>query len=142
MKISLAFGKALYPDAQWQQLENLWNRFYPTHSLPQQKQTLLRQIEETIPAFVQLVIRYRPAKLRGKTLASVFPIAARQPKQLRELYQHWKKNPDAIWQVRPALAFAVLGQARADHRITPDKESVLLKDLLTYWATREIIVNP
>lgn len=141
VKISLAFGKALYPDAQWQQLENLWNRFYPTYSLPEQKQTLLRQIEETIPAFVQLVIRYRPAKLRGKTLASIFPIAKRQPRQLRQLYQHWKKKPDVIRQVRPALVFAVLGQARADHRITPEKETVMLKELLTHWATKREIVN-
>lgn len=134
VKISLAFGQALYPDAQWKRLEGFWNNAYPIQHLPANKQTLLRQIEACIPAFVEQVIEHRPAKLQGKTLASVFPLAARQPQQLRQLQRAWKKNPQAIYQARPALVFAVLGQARADHRITPEEESALLKGVLREWA--------
>jgi len=50
------------------------------------------------------------------------------------LQREWKKNPKAIYQARPALVFAVLGQARADHRITPEEESGLLKRVLMEWA--------
>ena len=35
---------------------------------------------------------------------------------------------------RPALAFAVLGQARAEGKISPEQESAQLADLLTTWA--------
>jgi len=134
VKISLAFGQVLYPDAQWKRLENFWNNAYPTHKLPANKQALLQLIEASIPAFVELVIQHRPAKLQGKTLASVFPLAARQPQQLRQLQREWKKTPQAIQKARPALVFAVLGQARADHRITPEEESGLLKRVLMEWA--------
>lgn len=134
VKISLAFGQALYPDAQWKRLENFWNNAYPTHKLPANKQALLQLIEACIPAFVELVIQHRPGKLQGKTLASVFPLAARQPQQLRQLQREWKKTPQAIQKARPALVFAVLGQARVDHRITPEEESGLLKRMLMEWA--------
>lgn len=135
-KISLAFGKALYPDPQWDRLNALWDRFYPVGRLPQEKQAMLRQLEDALPDFVGLVVRYRPARLRGKTLASIFPVGTRQPAQLRRTYMHWKKHPAAIRQARPALVFAVLGQARTDHRITPEKESALLREMLTYWAMK------
>jgi hypothetical protein len=36
----------------------------------------------------------------------------------------------------PSLVFAVVGQARADGTITPDEESRLLSNMLTYWALR------
>jgi hypothetical protein len=38
--------------------------------------------------------------------------------------------------MRPALAFAVIGQARADNQISPEQESRLIGDLLTHWALR------
>jgi hypothetical protein len=36
--------------------------------------------------------------------------------------------------VSPTLAFAAIGQARADGKITPEKESETLAHLLTHWA--------
>ena len=36
----------------------------------------------------------------------------------------------------PTLAFAVLGQARASGRLTPERESALLRRLITTWAVR------
>jgi hypothetical protein len=136
VKISLAFGKALYPDPQWDHLDELWRRLYPTGNLPAGKQALLRQLEDTLPDFVRLVTRYRPARLHGRTLASIFPVKTRQPAQLRRTYLYWNKRPSAMRQARPALVFAVLGQARADHRITPERESALLRGMLMNWAMK------
>jgi hypothetical protein len=36
----------------------------------------------------------------------------------------------------PTLAFAVLGQARLDGRIDPERESELIAKLLRHWAWR------
>jgi hypothetical protein len=93
-------------------------------------------LEDALPDFVRLVVRYRPARLRGRTLASIFPVKTRQPEQLRRTYLYWNKRPSAMRRARPALVFAVLGQARADHRITPERESALLRGMLMNWAMR------
>jgi hypothetical protein len=34
----------------------------------------------------------------------------------------------------PTLAFAVIGQARSDGRMSPEQESAILAKLLTHWA--------
>jgi hypothetical protein len=39
----------------------------------------------------------------------------------------------------PSLVFAVLGQARADGKLSPEDESDLLVKLLTYWAMRSTL---
>ena len=39
----------------------------------------------------------------------------------------------------PSLVFAVLGQARADGKLSPEDESDLLAKLLTYWAMRSTL---
>ena len=38
---------------------------------------------------------------------------------------------------KPTLAFAVIGQARADGAISPQQESQTLGELLTLWAVRD-----
>ena len=40
---------------------------------------------------------------------------------------------------KPTLAFAVIGQARADGAISPQKESQTLGGLLTRWAVDDAI---
>jgi len=39
----------------------------------------------------------------------------------------------------PTLAFAVLGQARLDGRLSPEKESELTASLLRHWAWRSTV---
>jgi len=136
VKISCAFGQALYPDKQWGQLNRLWSRLYPVGKLPAKQRRLIALLEATIPAFVQHVIRHRPSLLKGKAVGSIFPTQKRQPKRLRSLYQKWKTKPMLAKRSRPALVFSVLGQARADHRISPEKEAKLLTDLLRHWAMK------
>jgi hypothetical protein len=38
--------------------------------------------------------------------------------------------------VSPTLAFAIIGQAKANGDLGPEAESRLLAELLTYWALR------
>jgi hypothetical protein len=46
------------------------------------------------------------------------------------------KTPATLRAAPPSLAFAVIGQARADGTITPEKEGSLLAELLKHWAVR------
>ncbi|MDZ4150289.1 hypothetical protein [Methylicorpusculum sp.] len=39
-----------------------------------------------------------------------------------------------MYRTSPILAFAVIGQARSDGRLSPEEESVILAKLLTHWA--------
>jgi hypothetical protein len=58
----------------------------------------------------------------------------RQPRRLAQLYRDWSAEPQAMYRASPTLAFAVIGQARADGRASPEDESQLLAKLLTHWA--------
>lgn len=134
VKISIAFGAAMYPDPQWHRLDQLWNQLYPLSKLSRDQQQLIRQLEDTIPAFVQHVLRHRTPILQGRTLVSVFPVRKRQPARLRQLFKQWQGRWSLAQRFKPSLTFAVLGQARADQRLSPTREARLLTDLLRHWA--------
>ena len=134
VKISIAFGKLLYPDDQWQRLERLWETFYPTTALAPATLQLLQQFEPVLPRFAQLMKTHRPPKLNGKQLHEIFPLHERQPQQLRAHYQQWKKDMNLLAKQRPSLVFAAVGQARADNVITPFTENRLLTKMLRHWA--------
>ena len=44
-----------------------------------------------------------------------------------------------MYRTRPTLVFAALGQARADGRLSPEDESVLIGKLLTFWALKTVL---
>ncbi|HEX7848016.1 MAG TPA: hypothetical protein VF476_19595, partial [Chitinophagaceae bacterium] len=134
VKLSLAFGKALYPHAQWTRYEALWERMYPDSEAHQTTRFLMKELESAMPEFVQLVINHRPVTLKGKKLMEVFPANERQPAQLQHLFNLWRFSPDEISKARPTLVFAVIGQARADATIEAAKESELLSKWLSNWA--------
>lgn len=134
VKISIAFGRALYPDPQWDRLEQTWERLYPTEGQPAAQRDLIRLLSSVLPDFVQTVIRHRPAALRGKKLAEAFPLAERQPAKLRQIFQTWRQRPSAAYRARPGLLFAVVGQARADFVISPSAENRTLTEMLYQWA--------
>lgn len=133
VKISIAFGRMLYPDPQWDALEQQWGSLYPTAELPPQKQAMIRQLEQTLPQFVRLVAEHR-SKTIPTTLLAIFPYRQRQPDQLRALYTQWRANPKQMVAAAPSLAFAVIGQAKADGLLSAPQESKLLMRLLTGWA--------
>ena len=69
----------------------------------------------------------------------VLDVAERQPVRLQALFTRWRRLPPQMYRAPPSLVFAVLGQARADGRLSPENESELLGKLLTHWALRSTL---
>ena len=129
-------GKALYPDAQWDAMSELWEELYPVEHASAPQRAKLEALGSEIPALVSLLVAQPIRRAGGRTLADILPIAARQPAALRALFHDWRGNLDAAASARPSLVFAAFGQARADGVITPEEESRTLATLLTDWALR------
>jgi hypothetical protein len=134
VKISLMLGRTLFPHPQWDALERQWEALYPTAELPPDKRQLLGQLQARLPAFARLVLEHRPKALRGRRVREAFPVAERQPTRLRALFDEWQQQPSAREKSPPTLVFAVIGQAKADGRLTAEQEYELLTHLLTRWA--------
>jgi hypothetical protein len=139
VKLSCAMGDALYPHPQWKALAQLWDSFYPLTDVKPQARTVLEQLQASIPEFVGVLLNHRPKALQGKSLREVMPLQERQPAQLAAFYEAWRRSPEQMQAARPTLAFAVIGQARADGKITPEVESQTLAQLLTFWAMRSAL---
>lgn len=139
VKLSAAIGEALYPHPQWRQLSATWESFYPRHDMTPQTNAVLDALQESMPAFVALLINHRPKSLRGRSLREVLETAQRQPARLSALYRDWHANPPEMYRTTPSLVFAVIGQARSDGKISPEDESTLLCKLLTFWALRATV---
>jgi hypothetical protein len=136
VKLSCAMGHGLYPHPQWDRWARLWESFYPRAGLDQEKERLITVLEATLPGFVALLVNHRPKALRGKSLGEVMSVDQRQPSRLAALYQEWRTSPAQMRTVAPSLVFAVIGQARADGRLSPEEESRILTEMLNYWALR------
>ena len=139
LKLSCAFGDALYPDPQWRELATLWDRLYPPARLPAARREQLAVLEATMPALVTQIVDHRPRLLRGRSLREILPLAERTPAQLAALFPRWRRNTALMRAAAPSLAFAVLGQARAQGRLTPEAESRIFRSLLTHWALRRAV---
>ncbi len=139
VKLSCAMGNALYPHPQWARLAAMWEGYYPLKSLSPSKQRFFAAVEAHIPQFVRLLVNHQPPSLYGRSLGEVMAFADRKPDRLRQLHQAWRGRPERMNQAAPSLAFAVIGQARVDGRLTPEQEGPLLIDLLTYWALRNTL---
>jgi hypothetical protein len=92
-----------------------------------------------VPAFVALLINHRPRRLRGRSLIEVMDVAERRSAHLAALFAAWRRGPAAIYRAPPSLVFAVLGQGRAEGRLSPEAESRLLGKLLSHWALRSTL---
>jgi hypothetical protein len=139
VKLSCALGRALYPDPQWNRVEALWGAYYPLAGLDARRAELLERLQTHIPGFVSLLVNHRPPSLRGRSLLEAMDTDQRQPWRLRELFQGWRRRPVEMYRAPPALVFAVIGQARADGKLSPEDESTLLDKLLTHWALRSTL---
>jgi hypothetical protein len=93
----------------------------------------------SIPPFVHLLLNHRPASLRGESIHEAMRVEGRQPAHLRELYRAHGRSFRRLRALPPSLAFAVLGQARADDGLSPELEGRMLADLLTFWALRSTL---
>ena len=139
VKLSCAIGQALYPHPQWGRMSQLWESFYPPIDLSRPKRDLLALMEETLPDFVTLLVDHRPESLRGRSLREVLSSDERRPENLAVTYRAWLKQPQLMRNAPPTLAFAAIGQARADGQITPELESKAIGNLLTDWAVRSTL---
>jgi hypothetical protein len=134
VKLSAALGQALYPQTFWEQLADLWESYYPPRGLDPKDHETLTMLERTIPALVALLVHHRPPSLHGRSLIEVLDLQDLSPERLRGELQHWRRVPQEMYEARPIMAFAAIGQGRADGKITPEEESVVLGKLLTHWA--------
>jgi hypothetical protein len=123
-------------------LENLWGAYYPLDGLDAQRRGLFAELLAALPGFVGLLVNHRPPALRGRSLREALGVAQRQPAALDALFSTWQRAPAAMYHAAPSLVFAVLGQARANARLTPEEESHLFAKLLTHWALRSSLNNP
>lgn len=136
VKLSCAMGEALYPHPQWSRLARLWESFYPRDDLDAKQRAVLEMLEASMGDFVRLLLAHRPGALQGRSLGEAMQARSRAPAQLLAQFKRWKLARAEMYQAAPALAFAVVGQARAMGEITPEAESRLIAKLLTYWALR------
>ena len=139
VKLSCAIGNALYPHPQWQRLANVWESYYPVTGLDDKRRQLLRSLETSMPEFTRVLNNHRPEALRGRSLLEAMATAERTPPRLTALFGAWQRAPMQMYRSPPSLVFAVLGQARADGKLSPEDESDLLAKLLTYWAMRSTL---
>jgi hypothetical protein len=139
VKLSCGIGQALYPHPQWNGLAELWESFYPLAGLDKQRRSLLSALDASIPEFVHLLIRHRPSALKGKALAEALAVDQRQPSRLGATYDRWNVAPAGMRKASPTLAFAAIGQAKAEGKIRPEAESTLVSSLLTHWALRNAL---
>jgi hypothetical protein len=134
VKLSCGMGSVLYPSSQWRRVDALWESMYPLEGLSDDSRRIIDLLQAELPRFVELLTSFRPTKLDGLRVSDVLPMEERTPTRLAALHEEWLQHPGKVEQARPALAFAVLGQARAEGKISPERESTQLADLLTTWA--------
>lgn len=134
VKLSLAFGAALFPHPQWYRFSRLWDKLYPTNNLDEQTKNIIHELKAVIPDFVNLALNHMNSTLREYRLYEIFPWRERQPAHLQYLYNMWRFAPDKVTHAPPSLVFAVIGQARADALINSQTESEWLSRWLTNWA--------
>ena len=137
--LSAAIGQALYPDPQWARLSGLWESYYPLEGLDAGRRKVVDALLETMPAFVERLIRHRAPRLLLRPLGDVLASEARRPERLRGLYRLWRRAPSLVRTAAPSLVFAVIGQARSDGAITPQEESEVLDRALRHWALQTSI---
>jgi hypothetical protein len=132
--LSCAIGDRLYPDPQWERLAATWRAMYPVAGLRPELRAIVDELRTTMPDFVSVLVEHRSTRLRGCTLGE----ALRNPELRREAllrrFSDWEARPALMAAAPPTMAFAVLGQARASGRLTPERESRLLRRLIGSWA--------
>jgi hypothetical protein len=134
--LSSSLGEAVYPHPQWAKAAGLWRSLYPLRGLEPGSREIFKQLEDTLPELVGLLVNHRPDSLRGRTIPQALEVPGRSPSRLRELYERWRSAPEKLADARPTLALAVLGQARADGRLGPENEARVLEWLFRQWALR------
>jgi hypothetical protein len=139
VKLSAAMGQALYPQPHWANLTQLWEEYYPLARLAPKQQRLFTMLDRTMPGLVAVLVNHRPALLRGRSLTEALNLGERHPFRLRALLARWRVAPEEMYQARPTVVFAAIGQGRVEGKISPEEESAVLAKLLTHWALQSTL---
>lgn len=132
--LSCAIGARLYPDPQWARLARTWRAMYPLEGLRPELRTTISDLRRTMPEMVSVIVGHRPDRLRGWSLGEVLRNPDIDRRALLRRFSRWQARPSRMDRVPPTVAFAVLGQARASGRLSPERESRLLRRLIASWA--------
>ena len=139
VRLSCAMGRTLYPHPQWDRFESIWLSYYPPGDLDREKRSFLKLLEGTMPGLATLIAHHRPKSLGGASLKDALEIDERQPARLRAAFESWRATPEQIFQAKPTMVFAVVGQARAEDLISPEEEGRIFTTMLKYWALRDTL---
>ncbi|HEY2500749.1 MAG TPA: hypothetical protein VGI68_04840, partial [Mycobacterium sp.] len=142
VKLSAAFGQAIYPQPAWGRLVELWESYYPDGPLDRSQRQVFADLEASIPELVDVILSHRPEALKGDTLLEALDTDELQPARLRQLLQDWRAAPQHMYNARPLVTFATIGQGRADGTVTPEEESTVITKLLTFWALKSTLLLP
>jgi hypothetical protein len=132
--LSCAIGDRLYPHPQWRRLAATWQQLYPLDGLRPELRAMIADLRATMPELVSVLVSHRPERLRGRALGDVLRNPELDPPALLRRYAAWQARPGRMTAEPPTVAFAVLGQARASARLSPERESRLLRRLIASWA--------
>jgi hypothetical protein len=139
--LSCAIGDRLYPDPQWRRLAATWQAMYPRAGVRRRPAATIAELMITLPDLVSLLVEHRPARLRGRALGDVLRNPELERTALLRRFSAWEANPSRMDLAPPTVAFAVLGQARASGRLSPERESRLLRRLIGCWAVRSSLAT-
>ena len=134
--LSCAIGHRLYPDPQWERLAATWRAMYPIAGVRPELAAIVSDLRATMPDLVSVLVEHRPPRLRGWALGDVLRNPELHREALLERFATWESDPGEMVLAPPTMAFAVLGQARASGRLSPERESRLLRRLIGSWAVR------
>jgi hypothetical protein len=137
--LSARIGSVLYPSPQWERIASLWGSLYPLDQVRGETRALIDALLATMDPFVALIVNHRPRSLRGYSLGAVMRTGERNPEALTALWQSWQKRPQDARKASPTILFAVIGQARANGQITPERESLLVRQHLARWAVQDAL---
>ncbi|GHC79826.1 hypothetical protein GCM10007079_18280 [Nocardiopsis terrae] len=129
--LSAAVGARLYPHPQWERLRRTWVELYPLGSGRREE---FARLAATIPELVELLAGHRSSALGPRTLAQAMALTDRTPQRLAAIAERWRRDPRTAALLSPSLAFAVVGQAKADGTVGPRDEGRLVEGLLRSWA--------
>jgi len=137
--LSCAIGNTLYPDPQWAALERVWLQMYPVNSHDDKSKGILRILMDTRVTLASMIKMHRSRSLRGRTLSERLNITDRTPDRLRSIWDRVMVNSSLVNELPPVLAFAVIGQAKMDRRISANDEDKMIEVLLRKWAFERAI---
>jgi hypothetical protein len=136
VKISCALGNALYPDSQWNSIEQLWETLYPFTLVNKKSISQLINLQKLLPSYIDFLLNLKFQNLDNRTLFETFSLTDIHPDRLRQRFDSWSINNDLLRFASPTIALATIGQANVDEKISPSQESKLIERLLGFWALR------